>query len=397
MRIILKNGKVLTPFRLIENGGVITEGEKITGVFEGNYENINCEDKIIDVEGNFISPGFIDIHTHGGGNHDFLDGTPEAIIEGCKAHMIHGTTSIVPTISSSKVDELMDSINNFRQAKIRARNSPNLLGLHLEGPYFSLEQRGAQDPRHIRNPNREEYMSILDASNEICRWTLAPELDGALEMGMELRKRGIVASIGHSNATYDQVLKALEYGFNHVTHFYSGTSMVRRINAYRFSGIVETAYLMNEMTVEIIADGKHLPSSLLKLVYKIKGSDKVCLVTDSIRAAGLTDIKNTLAGSLKNGQEVIIEDGVAKLSDRSSFAGSIATADRLVRTMVELADVPLLEAVKMLTYTPAKIMGIEKHKGTLSPGKDADIIVFNDDITVSVVIVKGNVYVNKQY
>lgn len=189
-------------------------------------------------------------------------------------------------------------------------------------------------------------------------------------------------------------MKAFEHGYNHVTHLYSGMSMIRRINAYRYSGVVESAFLIDEMTVEIIADGKHLPESLLKLIYKIKGSDKICLVTDSMRAAGTTD-KESILGSLKSGQKVLIEDGVAKLMDRASFAGSIATADRLVRTMIEIADASLLEAVKMMTYTPAKVMGIERSKGSLAVGKDADIIVFDDKINVSLVMIKGEISINE--
>ena len=270
---------------------------------------------------------------------------------------------------------------------------PNMLGLHLEGPYFSMEQKGAQDPRYIKSPERDEYLRILDHSDDIVRWTVAPELDGAMKMGRELTDRGILCSIGHSNAIYQDVLEAFENGYTHITHLYSGMSMVRRIDAYRYSGVVESAYLIDEMTVEIIADGDHLPESLLKLIYKIKGSDRICLVTDSMRAAGMPEGKSIL-GSLKDGQEVIVEDGVAKLLDRSAFAGSVATADRLVRTMTQIAAVPIEEAVKMITLTPARIMGIEGTKGSLVESKDADIVVFDDNIEIDLVIVGGNVEIN---
>ncbi|MFW5787700.1 MAG: N-acetylglucosamine-6-phosphate deacetylase, partial [Halanaerobiales bacterium] len=259
---------------------------------------------------------------------------------------------------------------------------------------FAHEQKGAQDPRYIRNPDPEEYNKILSACPYIVRWTAAPELEGALEMGRKLKKRGILAAVGHSNAVFSEVQEAFENGYEHITHLYSGMSSVRRINAYRYSGVVESAYLIDDLTVEIIADGCHLPASLLKLIYKIKGPNKIALITDSMRGAGMPEGKYII-GSQKEGQEVIVEEGVAKLKDRSAFAGSVATADRLVRTMVELAEVPLKEAVKMMTLTPAQIMGIDSKKGILGADKDADIVVFDKDIKVKMVICSGEVMVNK--
>jgi len=267
---------------------------------------------------------------------------------------------------------------------------PNILGLHLEGPYFSMEQRGAQDPTYIKNPQREDYQEILNFSDDIVRWTAAPELPGAMKFGRELSKRGIVCSMGHSNAIYEDVVRAYENGYSMITHFYSGMSMVKRINSFRYSGIVESGYLIDDLFVEVIADGMHLPESLLKLIYKIKGPDKICLVTDSMRAAGCGDGESIL-GNLVTGQKVIVEDGVAKLKDRSAFAGSVATADRLVRTMVQTAGVPLVDAVKMITLTPARAMGIDHKKGSLIPGKDGDIVVFDEDIQVKLVVVGGKV------
>lgn len=394
MRTVLKNGKVITPIRVIENGGVVIEDGIIKQVFQGDASDIQGECNVVDVEGRYIAPGFIDIHTHGAGGHDYMDGTVEAIIGASKAHMEHGSTTVVPTTLTSTMEELFAFFDCYREAKEKMDGGPNLLGLHLEGPYFSMEQKGAQDPRYIKNPDREEYLKILDHSDDIVRWTVAPELDGAMEMGRELTSRGILCSIGHSNAIYENVLEAFENGYTHVTHFYSGMSMVRRINAYRYSGVVESAYLIDEMTVEIIADGDHLPESLLKLIYKIKGSDNICLVTDSMRAAGMPEGEYKL-GSLEDGQSVVVEDGVAKLLDRSAFAGSVATADRLVRTMVEVADVPIADAVKMITFTPARIMGIDDRKGSLVASKDADIVVFNGNIDIDLVIVGGNIEINK--
>lgn len=387
MSIIIKNGKLITPIRIIKNGGVVIKDGTIEKVLTDDDIRIGEKDRIIDVGGKYISPGFIDIHNHGGNGYDFLDGTVESIIEPAKIHMGYGVTSIIPTISTCTPEQMLKVLDCFKKAKSIIKNGPNLLGVHLEGPYFSLEEKGAQNPNLIRKPKKEEYLEILDYSDDIVRWSVAPEVKGALEMGRLLTKRGILCSAGHTNATYDDMLKAYENGFTHITHLYSGTSTVRRINAFRYSGVVESAYLIDEMTIEIIADGKHLPKSLLKLVYKIKGSDKICLITDSIRAAGLPE------GEYKrpDGRKFVVEDGVAKLMDRTSFAGSVATANRLIKTMTDLADVSLQEAVKMLTLTPARIMNIENRKGCISEGKDADIVVFDDNINILLVMVMGGV------
>ncbi len=388
MRVIIRNGTIITPYRVLERSSLIMEDGVITAVVPHSDLEIGDEDTVFDVGGDYVAPGFIDIHSHGGGGHDFMDGTPEAFLEGARAHLSYGTTSILPTTLTSTTEELFRTLDSFHKAQTAQVVGPELLGLHLEGPYFALEQKGAQDPRYIKNPSPDEYKAIVDYSKSIKRWTIAPELPGALEMARYLREHGIVCSIGHSNAISDEVEQAVENGFTLVTHLYSGMSTVRRINAYRYAGVVESALLLDDLVVEIIADGAHLPKSLLQLVYKTKGADAICLVTDSMRAAGMPEGK-TILGSLDDGQEVIVEDGVAKLLDRSAFAGSVCTADRLIRTMVQLAQVPLVEAIRMLTLTPARVLDIQDRKGSLAPGKEADIVVFDADIKISMVLVKG--------
>jgi len=382
------NGRILTPYRIIENGTVAFENGRIIYAGQGDIE---LGDSItIDAKGNYVSPGFIDIHTHGGGGHDFMDGTCEAFLGAAEMHGMHGTTSILPTTLTSTNEELMRTFEIFREAKARNTNGAQFLGLHLEGPYFAMSQRGAQDPRYIRNPDKDEYEKILSLSDDIVRWSIAPELDGAIELGRVLRDKGILPSIGHSDAEYEQVQEAFENGYTHVTHLYSGMSIVHRRNAYRYLGVVESAFLIDNLTVEVIADGCHLPPALLELIYKIKGPSKIALITDSLRGAGMPE-GESIAGSLQNGQKVIIEDGVAKLLDRSAFAGSVATTDRLVRTVVKQAGIPLLDAVRMMTITPAEIIGVDNRKGSLIKGKDADILIFDDDINVKMTVVMGKV------
>ncbi len=387
-RIKIFNGIVLTPFRMIKNGIVIIENKKIVYVGDENVDISECVE--IDAQGNYISPGFIDIHTHGGGDHDFMDGTVEAYLGACEKHAQHGTTALVPTTLTSTNEELKNTFSISIKAKVSNKKGAEMLGLHLEGPYFSIEQKGAQDPRYIRNPKPEEYQEILSWSDDIIRWSAAPELKGACEFGSYIKTKGILPAIGHTDAIYEDVQKAFENGFTHMTHLYSGMSGVKRINAYRYSGVIESAYLIDEMTVEIIADGCHLPASLLRLIHKIKGPSKIALITDSMRAAGMPEGESIL-GSLKDGQKVVVEDGVAKLMDRKAFAGSVATSDRLVRTMVKTAGVPVLDAVQMMTSTPASIMIFNHLKGSLVQNKDADIVIFDEDINVKMTIIKGKI------
>ena len=387
MKIKITNGTVLTPFRAIKNGTVVVEEGKILGVHEDNVEVPNAEE--IDAQGLYIAPGFIDIHVHGGGGFDFMDGTEEAFLKIAQLHAQYGTTALVPTTLTAEKEDLLQTLDVYENANRLNTSGAAFLGIHLEGPYFALSQRGAQDPRYIRNPDPAEYEEILSHSSSIVRWSAAPELDGAIAFGQRLRQKGILAAIAHTDAFYDDVLEAYENGYSLVTHLYSAMSGVTRKNAFRYAGVIESAYLL-DLDVEIIGDGIHLPAPLLKLVHKIKGTDRTALITDAMRGAGMPEGESTL-GSLKNGLKVIIEDGVAKLPDRTSFAGSVATFDRLVRNMVFMADVSLIEAVRMASTTPARIMGVGEQKGSLAKGKDADIVIFDKDITVSMTMVKGRV------
>lgn len=389
-RVVIQNGKVIFPDKIKENLSIICEHGKVTAIVPPGEVQLKEGDKLIDAKGDYVSPGFIDIHTHGGGGHDFMDGTVEAYLGAAETHAKHGTTALLPTTLTSTTEELIQTFATFKEAVKQNREGARFIGLHLEGPYFSYNQRGAQDPKYLRNPDPAEYNEILAASDDIVRWSLAPELPGALEFARVLKERGIVTAVAHSDAIYEEVVEAFDAGFSLATHLYSGMSSITRRNAYRFAGVVEAAYLIDDMDVEIIADGVHLPKSLLQFVYKFKGPDRTALCTDSMRGAGMPDGESIL-GSLEKGQKVIIEDGVAKLPDRTAFAGSVATTDRLVRTMVQLAEVPLVDAVKMMTLTPARIMKIDGAKGSIEVGKDADFVIFGENIDVSHTIIEGKV------
>ena len=385
---LIYNAKLITPERIIENGYVIYENRKITEV-GSNICSDSFEGTKTDAQGKYLAPGFVDIHCHGGGGSDFMDGTEEAYITAAKMHASHGTTTLVPTTLTSTNEDLFNSFDIFNKVKNMDFGGPTLAGLHLEGPYFNPAQAGAQDPRYIREPERKEYEMIYERANGcILRWSMAPELPGAAEFGSFLKEKGILASIAHTNAVYEDVISAYESGFNLLTHFYSGMSTIVRVDGYRKPGVIESGYIIEGMNVELIADGHHLPKELLNMVYRLKGADRIALVTDSMRGAGMPD-GETILGSLENGLKCIIEDGVAKLPDRTAFAGSVCTTDRLVRTMYKKAGVPLADAVKMMTATPAKLIHMDNRKGCIAVGKDADFVIFDDDINISETIVNG--------
>lgn len=384
----------------IINGTIITGGESFIGnvvLKDGVIGYVGTDDpqvpdetRIINAKGLYVAPGFIDMHTHGAGGADFMDGTVDAYLTAARMHAIHGTTLLYPTTLTSTNEALFASFETYKKAEEMNSDGARFGGMHLEGPYFSPVYAGAQDPRYLRNPRPEEYMEILDRCPALARWSFAPELEGAEEFAAELKRRGIVASIGHTNATFQECDAAYKSGASLMTHFYSCMSTVSRRNAYRYAGTIEYGYIQDGMNLEIIADGIHVPQDLLNLLLKIKGVDKISLVTDSMRAAGMPEGPSVL-GPLSDGQEVIVEDGVAKLMDKSAFAGSVATADRLVRTMVQIAGCSITDAVRMITENPAKIMGISDRKGSLKAGMDADVVIFDEDINVRNTIIEGKI------
>ncbi len=387
MRTLLFNCNLVLPHE-IQAGYVVVEDERIVQVGFGRADD--PADRKVDLGGRYLAPGFVELHSHGAGGADFMDGTVEAFATACDTLLRHGTTTLLPTTLAASAEEIYRSIDAFRAAKqALGENTLNLHGLHMEGPYLNLDQCGAIDPKYIRDPDPEEYEAFLEYGRGIIkRWTLAVERPGADRFADALMREGVLPSLGHSNAEYAQVVPAFEHGVTHVTHLYSSMSTITRHSGFRHSGVLESAFCIPDMTVEIIADGCHLPPELLNMVWRVKGADRVALTCDSMRCAG-QDVTESVLGSLENGQRVIIEDGVAKLPDRKSFAGSIATDDRLVRVMTQKAGVPLHEAVRMMSLTPADIIGIGDRTGSIEVGKDADLVCFDEEISIFGVMVRG--------
>ena len=370
---IISGGKITAGYVYYQDGNIIDLTDKELP-FDEEY----------DAGDNFVSAGFIDIHTHGGGGYPF-EGTVDDVVNGVNFHLSHGTTSICPTISAAPIEDMRRSLSNVGEAMNDERVRANIIGAHLEGPYLSLAQTGAQAGACITFPIKNDYISIADKyKGVLVRWTYAPEHDTDAEFARCMKKAGIVTSAGHTNATYKDMKQALDAGCSLVTHLYSCTSTVTRDHGFRSLGVIESTFLEDEITAEIIADGKHLPPELIRMIYKIKGSDGIVAVTDSLSLAG-TDVKTGRMSST----DFIIEDGVCKLLDRSAFAGSIATADALLRVLTKDAGIPICEAVKLLTVNPARVMKLDS-KGELASGMDADIVIFDSNINVCGVIVGGN-------
>ncbi|HNX14883.1 MAG TPA: N-acetylglucosamine-6-phosphate deacetylase [Oscillospiraceae bacterium] len=386
MKTLYKNAKLVMPYRIID-GWLETENGIITALGVGTPAGKG--DSEINLNGNYLAPGFIEMHTHGGAGYDFADGTEEAYLECAKHYAKAGVTTLYPTLTTTSPASFAEALATFKRAKKDNKTGSRMPGLHLEGPYFAYAMKGAQDPRFLRDPDPAEYLQILDSCSDIKRWSAAPELPGGIAFGRELRKRGIVAAMGHTDGLFEELMEAYENGYTHMTHFYSAMSTVRRINAFRHSGAVEIGYMLDDVTIEIIADGIHIPPELLRQIFKFKSHDKISLIADAMRGAGLPEGTKTMLGSFKDGMEVIIEDGVAKLTDRTAFAGSVATAPRLLRTVTLEAGLELTDAVKMMTLNPAKVMGIDNECGSLAIGKRADFVAFDPDIHIKFTVIGG--------
>ena len=374
----INNAHILTPGGWIKDGSIIIEGNKIIEILNNSRVIANAE--VIDAKGMHVVPGGIETHVHGGGGRDFMEGTEEAFRIGVASHMKYGTTSIFPTLSSSTVPMIEKAAETCHKL-MEEKDSP-IMGLHLEGHYLNPTMAGGQMPENIKLPDPKEYIPIVENFNCIKRWDAAPELQGSLEFAKYITSKSIIAGIAHTCADFNDIYAGWKAGFSHATHFYNAMPGFHKDHEYKHEGTVESIYLIDSITVEMIADGIHVPPVILRLIHKIKGVEKTCLITDALSCAA-SDSKTAFD------PRVIIEDGVCKLADRSALAGSIATMDRLIRTAVIDASIPLEDAIRMASETPAKIMGIYDRKGSLSKGKDADIIILDDDINLYAVIAMG--------
>ncbi|MDY3266110.1 MAG: N-acetylglucosamine-6-phosphate deacetylase [Phocaeicola sp.] len=374
----LINGRILTPQGWIKEGSVLISNGKILEVTTSDLAVIGA--KVIDVKGMNIVPGFVGMHIHGGNGHDFTEGTKEAFEAAVSAHLKHGATSIFPTLSSTSFENIRTAVKTCEE--LQSTNKV-IKGLHIEGPYLNPKMAGGQWENALKDPDPEEYQSLLEETSCIKRWDISPELPGAHDFARYTTSKGILTAITHTEAEYDDIQKAFEAGFTHAAHFYNAMPGFHKRREYKNEGTVESVYLTDGMSVEVIADGVHLPATILKLVYKLKGVENTCLVTDALKYAAFD-------GEI-NDPRYVIENDVCKLADHSSLAGSLATMDKLVWTMVKKAEIPLEDAIRMASETPARIIGIDSQKGSLLKGKDADIVILDNDTKVRCVFSMGEI------
>lgn len=384
MKTLFKNGKVITKNSVYE-GYLGIEDSKI--IYFNKKEPTEKYDKVIDVEGKYIAPGFIEIHCHGGNNYDYMNADEETFKEVAKFHSSHGVTSILATSLSASNEEIINFLTNFNKFTPNIKTI-NYLGTHLEGPYFCMKYKGAQDPKFIRNPKLEEYSKYVEIGN-LKRMSIAPEVEGAIELGDYLKEKGVIAAIGHSEATFDICEKAAQHGYSLMTHFMNAMSTITKKNSYKTAGCIEAGLYFDELKCEVISDDRHVPNDLFKMIYKIKTRENIILISDALGVAGLPEGAKGIIGSKENGMDVVIDDGVAKLADKSAFAGSVASGDRLVRNVWKNCGIEIVDAVYMMTVTPAKLLDIFDRKGSIAVDKDADLIIFDDDVNISDVYVMG--------
>ena len=363
----------------IEKGNVLIENNKIKAINPSSYDDTD----VIDAEGLYLSPGFIDVHIHGAGGHDTMDGTFEAINEISKVIVKHGTTAFTPTTMTVAVEDIKKSMDVIKEAKENGTDGAIVLGAHLEGPFINPKAIGAQNPNFLIPPTLENYTAMVgDAEDAVVSITIAPEVPGAKELIKELSKRGVVCAIGHTRATYAEAMEGIECGCGHSTHLFNAMTPF----AHREPGVVG-AIFDSEITTETISDGIHVSYPSLRIAYNQKTPDKVLLVTDAMMACAMPDGMYALGG-----QDVEVKDGAARLLS-GSLAGSILTLDKAVKNVYKNVGLPLHEAVKMAAYNPAKHCKVADRKGLIKEGYDADLLLFVDEINIKKVIVGGKVLV----
>ena len=382
MRTVIKNVKIVTANEVLENCACTVEDGIIVNL---GTPPTDC-DVTIDGEGGYLIPGFIDLHCHGGGGIDVMDANVEEIKQFAAFHLSHGTTTMLATTLTAGEEETLAALDAFANYQ---KDCPNgvLKGMFLEGPWLNAKQCGAQSVDDMQLPNPVVLRDLKSKYPFILRVAAAPELDEEHRFGKMGAQLNIVMSPAHTDATFLEIESAKEDGYTLMTHLYSGMKGTERKNAYRVAGAVEAGLYFDDLFVEIIADGKHLPHELLKFIYKNKGADRICLITDGTRASGLANGETSILGSRQNGISVIVEDDVAKLPDRQSFAGSTATTDRLYREMAKAIGKDLVALSKMASLTPARVMGWTD-RGEIAVGKIADLLIVNENLEIQKIITK---------
>lgn len=378
------NGTVYTPTEVIQDGAVLVDGQQIAAVGKRGELTFPQEVERLDAGGGIIVPGFVNMHIHGIGGYDVMDGRVDSLRIMSRLLARHGVTSWVPTTASAPLDVQEAAVVAVRAAMQSGTGGAEILGAHIEGTYLSKQERGAHPAELLLVPNPEEYAGLLELADDIRVFTLAPELPGALDLIKALKERDVLVSAGHSVAIDREFALAVDAGLSHGTHMFCNMGTLRRDNIRRVAGLVESMLLDDRVSTEIISDGHHIAPSLMNLAFKVKGPSKLAIITDSSGLTGLPPGRYTAFG-----QKVILEEEISYVADRSAFAGSVSTMDQCLRNAVRLMDLSLADAVRMASLTPATLLGVADRKGSLEPGKDADVVVLDDSLQVAHVLVAG--------
>jgi N-acetylglucosamine-6-phosphate deacetylase len=388
--LAVTGGTLVTPEQEEPGATLLIEDGKIAATGPAGEVVPPAGARTLDATGAYVVPGFVDVHVHGGSGADFMDASPEAVRTVCRFHASGGTTSLLATTASAPFADLMAALDVAARVRREGSDGAAILGVHLEGPYFAPSRHGCHLPGEVRPPRPEEYLPLLDAYPGLVRWmTLAPEVPGAHDLLAALRQRGAVGAAGHSEATEPDVFAALDAGLSHATHLYCAMSTISKQGPHRIPGLLETALASDRLTTEVIADGHHLAPALLTIAARAKGAQRLLLVTDAMRGAGMPD--GVYAFGPPNGSPAIVEGGVARTPDNSGFASSTARTCDLVRNMVALAGCTLPDVLRMASLTPCEALGIAGRKGRVAPGYDADLVLLERDLSVRATVVGGEV------
>lgn len=369
MTITLTNAKIYTEGKFV-NGNVTVKDGVITAIGEQK------EGELYDVGGKLCTAGFIDIHTHGGWGKDCMENTVEAIDTIARYHLYTGTTTFVPTTMTAPVEDINKAVDNIRKYK---SEYARIAGVHLEGPYLAQKSAGAHPPKLLITPNDDDSF-VWGNIDMVTRVTLAPNLDGAPEFCAKATEKGIQVSLGHDDSIDDEIYACLDNGANSVTHMYNCTSRPsRRSTPKKHLGLTEVGLIDERVTTEVIADDRHVPNALFRMIYKLKGSDKICLVSDSLSVAGMPEGDYYL-GSGESKQRIRIDDGVAVLPDLNTYAGSVTPVGKMAQNLMRLG-IPVGECVDMCTKVPARLIHRDDI-GDIAVGKKADINVLDDGLFI---------------
>jgi N-acetylglucosamine-6-phosphate deacetylase len=386
--LCIHNARLILSDRIVDQGWLVIDDQSIQATGEGSPPDVYAR---LDANGDYLAPGLLDLHVHGGGGSDFLDASVDAFLTAADFHLSGGTTSLCPTAATTTYDHFDSFLSTWKLAKKSAK--ARLLPVHLEGPHLAPTKAGAQNLRLMYPPTVKERDWILSRTDSISQMTIAPELPGALPLIEAASAAGVKMSAGHTEAS-DQVLQAaVAMGLKKVTHLFNAMSSAAKHGLFRQAGTLEFALADTNICCELIADGFHVSPTLLQLAYRAKGSDRIALVSDALAGAGLPEGTNFSLGSLA----CKVGPGYALLADESALAGSLARMIDLVRTMTQRVRVPLFEAVRMASLTPATILGIDDRFGSIQPGKAADLVLFDDRFAVQRVWVAGKVVFERMF